>query len=105
MNAFTKLMLAILVGVALTACQTTAKTTQTNSKNRELVLSNCDLGQQQCNCLADQLEQNFTAKEWGIFTAMANDEPEPPEGTEMGDLFPMAQKIQDAEKVCGLKSE
>lgn len=112
-----QLLLPALLCVTLAACQTSAPSTSAtetrpsaqpaapqtaagNPSNRELALKICSADAQKCNCLADQMLQTLTAKEWSILNAAYNKDPNPPAGTADSDLQQLANKLNSADSVC-----
>lgn len=108
MKLSTKLLLSALLCTGLAACQGTDganKTAKIDPVKRDAVLEICTIDDKTCACMADQIAQNLTDKEWTIFSAMVNNAAEPPAGTTQEDMTVLSNKLQSVDQACGLQPQ
>lgn len=102
----------------LTACETTETTTSprfsqpvqepivqtaqtsTQESDKQLIVQNCKMQPQQCNCFADQLIATLNPEQWIILRAALNQEDEPPAGISEQKLQSLNEKMTQAMQSC-----
>lgn len=75
----------------------------TNSEKRDLVLQKCLREEKKCICLAGQLIESMSEKEWVIMSALYENAEKPPQGVTAADLDTFIEKFEHAGKTCDIK--